>query len=152
VARLAASLVEYGWTQPILIADEGTVIAGHGRLLAAQHLGLSDVPVIRLQHLTETQARAYRIGDNQLALTASWDEEALSAELHALNGEAYELALLGFDDGEIERLLAPLDDDAAPVAGDVNDAALDETPAPPRDPVSPAGQSLARGRASPALR
>ena len=82
VARLAASLIEYGWTQPILIADDGVVIAGHGRLLAAQHLGLSDVPVIRLKHLTETQVRAYRIGDNQLALAASWDEETLSAELH----------------------------------------------------------------------
>ncbi|MGE5769668.1 MAG: DNA methylase, partial [Betaproteobacteria bacterium] len=71
------------------------MIAGHGRLLAAQRLGLSDIPVIRLKHLTETQARAYRIGDNQLALAASWDEETLAAEIHALNGEAYDLGLLG---------------------------------------------------------
>ena len=139
VARLAASLIEYGFTSPLLIADDGTVIAGHGRLLAAQHLGLSDVPVIRLQHLTETQARAYRIGDNQLALAASWDEDALAAELHALNGEAYDLGLLGFDDGEIERLLAPLDDDAATIGEDAHDGSLDETPAPPRDPVSRPG-------------
>ena len=138
VARLAASLIEYGWTQPILIADHGAVIAGHGRLLAAQHLGLSDVPVIRLKHLTETQARAYRIGDNQLTLAASWDEEALSAELHALNGEAYDLGLLGFDDAEIERLLAPLDD-AAASGDDAGDGVLDETPAPPREPVSRPG-------------
>ena len=137
VARLAASLIEYGWTQPILIADDGVVIAGHGRLLAAQHLGLSDVPVIRLKHLTETQVRAYRIGDNQLALAASWDEETLSAELHALNGEAYDLGLLGFDDGEVERLLAPLDD-AVGIDGD-EDAAIDETPEPPREAVSRPG-------------
>jgi ParB-like chromosome segregation protein Spo0J len=61
IAKIAASLIEYGWTQPILIADDGAVIAGHGRLLAAQRLGLSDIPVIRLKHLTETQARAYRL-------------------------------------------------------------------------------------------
>ncbi|MDG4575417.1 MAG: site-specific DNA-methyltransferase [Defluviicoccus sp.] len=139
VARIAASLVEFGFTSPLLIADDGTVIAGHGRLLAAQRLGLSDVPVIRLQHLTANQARAYRISDNQLALAASWDEDALSAEIHALNGEAYDLGLLGFDDADIDRLLAPLDDDAAPIGEGVDDGSLDETPAPPPDPVSRPG-------------
>ena len=111
VAKVAASIASYGWTVPLLVTEDGEVIAGHGRLLAAQRLGLSAVPVIRLQHLTETQARAYRIGDNQLALAASWDEDALAGEIHALNGEAYDLGLLGFDDGEIERLLATLDGD-----------------------------------------
>lgn len=140
IARIAASLIEYGWTQPILIADDGAVIAGHGRLLAAQRLGLSDIPVIRLKHLTETQARAYRISDNQLALAASWDEETLAAEIHALNGEAYDLGLLGFDDGEIERLLATLDDDVgAEPASEGDDGELDAAPEPPRQPVSRPG-------------
>jgi DNA modification methylase len=139
VARLAASLIEYGWTQPILIAEDGEVIAGHGRLLAAQSLGLDTVPVIRLAHFSAAQQRAYRIGDNQLALAASWDEEALSAELHALNGDDYDLGLLGFDDGEIERLLAPLDHDTATIDEDADDGSLDETPAPPRQPVSRPG-------------
>jgi hypothetical protein len=142
IARIAASLIEYGFTSPLLIADDGTVIAGHGRLLAAQRLGLTDVPVIRLAHLSDAQARAYRIGDNQLALAASWDEETLAAEIHALNGEAYDLGLLGFDEGEIERLLAPLDDDFdAEPAGDRSDddPAIDETPEPPRQPISRPG-------------
>lgn len=139
VAKVAASIASYGWTQPILVADDGTVIAGHGRLLAAKRLGLSDVPVIRLQHLTANQARAYRIGDNQLALAASWDEDALAAEIHTLNSEAYDLGLLGFDDAEIDRLLAPLDDDAPPLGDDAGDAALDETPAVPSQPVSRPG-------------
>src|SRR5512134_3752130 len=137
VVRIAASLIEYGFTSPLLIVDDGTVIAGHGRLLAAQRLGLTDVPVIRLAHLSDAQARAYRIGDNQLALAASWDEETLAAEIHALNGEAYDLELLGFDEDEIECLLAPLDDDVAPnVADGGNDGVLDETPEPPRQPIS----------------
>jgi DNA modification methylase len=140
VAKLAASLVEYGWTQPILIADEGTVIAGHGRLLAAQRLGLTDVPVIRLAHLSDAQARAYRIGDNQLALAASWDEETLAAEIHALNSEAYDLGLLGFDEDEIERLLAPLDDDVGTKrSSEVDDGELDAAPEPPRQPISRPG-------------
>src|SRR5512134_3866321 len=130
IARIAASLIEYGWTQPILIADDGTVIAGHGRLLAAQRLELTHVPVIRLAHLSGAQARAYRIGDNQLALAASWDEETLAAEIHALNGEAYDLGLLGFDEGEIERMLAPLDDDAGSLGDDADESADDETPEP----------------------
>jgi DNA modification methylase len=140
IAKIAASLIEYGFTSPLLIADDGTVIAGHGRLLAAQRLELDAVPVIRLAHLSDAQARAYRIGDNQLALAASWDEETLAAEIHALNGEAYDLGLLGFDEGEIERMLAPLDDDAATdVADEGNDVVLDETPEPPRQPVSRPG-------------
>ena len=69
VAKIAASLVEYGWTAPVLVADDGEIVAGHGRLLAAQHLGLDEVPVIRLSHLTPEQVRAYRIADNRLVRT-----------------------------------------------------------------------------------
>ena len=87
VAKLAASLVEFGWTMPILVNDELEVIAGHGRILAARRLGLDAVPVIRLAHLTPEQVRAYRIADNKLALDAGWDEELLVRvldETHAI--------------------------------------------------------------------
>ena len=96
VAKLAASLVEFGWTMPILVNDELEVIAGHGRILAARRLGLDAVPVIRLAHLTPEQVRAYRIADNKLALDAGWDEELLAAEFHELNGAGYDLGLTGF--------------------------------------------------------
>jgi hypothetical protein len=107
--------------------------------LAAHRLELVAVPVIRLADLSDAQARACRIDDNQLALAASWDEETLAAEIHALNSEAYDLGLLGFDDDDIERPLAPLDDDAVTIGDDVDDGDLDETPEPPRQPVSRSG-------------
>ena len=106
VAKLAASLVEFGWTMPILVNDELEVIAGHGRILAARRLGLDAVPVIRLAHLTPEQARAYRIADNKLALDAGWDEELLAAEFHELNGAGYDLGLTGFSAEELDELLA----------------------------------------------
>ena len=107
VAKLAASLVEFGWTMPILVNDELEVIAGHGRILAARRLGLDAVPVIRLAHLTPEQVRAYRIADNKLALDAGWDEELLAAEFHELNGAGYDLGLTGFSAEELDELLAP---------------------------------------------
>ncbi len=116
VAKLAASLVEFGWTAPVLVADDGSVIAGHGRLLAAQQLGLDEVPVIRLSHLTPEQVRAYRIADNRLALDAGWDEELLTAELQELGADGFDLALTGFDSAELDLLLASLDDEGAAAA------------------------------------
>ena len=95
VAQIAASIVEFGWTNPILVDAAGGVIAGHGRLLAAQKLGLDAVPVIVLDRLTPAQRRAYVIADNKLALNAGWDEELLAAELHTLNGEGFDLSLTG---------------------------------------------------------
>ena len=86
-AQIAASIVEFGWTNPILVDAEGGLVAGHGRLLAARKLGLDTVPVVVLDHLTPAQRRAYVIADNKLALNAGWNEELLAAELHALNGE-----------------------------------------------------------------
>lgn len=84
VAQIAASIVEFGWTNPVLVAGDGTVIAGHGRLDAARRLGLSMVPVLVLDHLSEAQRRAYVIADNKLALNAGWNDELLAAELHDL--------------------------------------------------------------------
>ena len=132
IAQIAASIVEFGWTNPILVDGSGGVIAGHGRLLAARKLGLDTVPVVALDHLTEAQKRAYVIADNKLALNAGWDEELLASELHALNGERFDLALTGFSDAELDQLLAPLRDE--PAASD--DDAADKAPEPPRDPVT----------------
>src|ERR1700683_4071445 len=84
VAQIAASIQEFGWTNPILVGADGDVIAGHGRLLAAQRLGITEVPVIVLAHLSEAQRRALVIADNQLALSAGWDEEKLRIELVVL--------------------------------------------------------------------
>ena len=81
VAKIAASIVEYGWTNPVLVDGDNGVIAGHGRLAAARKLGLDEVPVIELGHLTPAQKRAYVISDNRLALDAGWDEELLALEL-----------------------------------------------------------------------
>ena len=83
VAKIAASMAEFGWTVPCLVADDGELIAGHGRVLAATQLGLTEAPVIVLGHLTEAQRRAYRIADNKLA-ESPWDEALLSAELNDL--------------------------------------------------------------------
>ena len=108
IARIAASLVEYGFTSPLLITDDGEIVAGHGRLLAAQHLGLTEVPVIRLSQLTPEQVRAYRIADNRLAELSEWNDELLAAELHALNALGFDLDLTGFAGEDLARLLAPL--------------------------------------------
>lgn len=137
VAQIAASIVEFGWTNPVLVAGDGTVIAGHGRLDAARRLGLSMVPVLVLDHLSEAQRRAYVIADNKLALNAGWNDELLAAELHALNGDGFNLELTGFDETELDRLMAPLDDEAG-AGGDATDDA-DEAPEPPRNPVSRSG-------------
>lgn len=106
VAQIAASITEFGFNNPILVDSKAGIIAGHGRLLAAQKLQLKDVPVIVLDHLSEAQKRAYVVADNQIALNAGWDDQLLSAELAALQGQDFDLDLMGFDDHELERLLA----------------------------------------------
>ena len=100
VAQIAASMVEFGWTNPILIDETDGILAGHGRLQAARHLGLSEVPVVQLSHLSEAQKRAYVIADNQLALQAGWDEQLLAEELlifHEYTGHIINLLLCSTD-------------------------------------------------------
>tara|TARA_R100000995_G_scaffold42097_1_gene19639 strand:+ start:8626 stop:9219 length:594 start_codon:yes stop_codon:yes gene_type:complete len=96
--RLVRSIKEFGFTNPILIDDDCNVIAGHGRLLAAELMGLPRVPTITLGHLTADQRRAYVIADNQLALNSTWDDDVLQSELQALGEAGYDLTLLGWGD------------------------------------------------------
>lgn len=105
VKAIARSIQEFGFTNPILIDTDGTILAGHGRVLAAQSLGMETVPAIRLDHLTHEQARAYILADNRLA-EAPWDVALLSGELEALNGFGFDLSLTGFEKKEIDNLLA----------------------------------------------
>ena len=96
--RLVQSLKEFGFTNPLLVSDEMQIVAGHGRLMAAQALGLETVPVIRLSHLTDEQRRAYVIADNQLALNSGWDDDLLQQELQALGDIGFDLTVLGWGD------------------------------------------------------
>jgi site-specific DNA-methyltransferase (adenine-specific) len=107
VAQIAASIKEFGWTNPILVDGDKGVIAGHGRLLAARKLGMVKVPTIELKDMTEAQKKAYVIADNKLALNAGWDTNFLSLELQELKDQDFDLTLLGFDDKELDALLAP---------------------------------------------
>ena len=112
VAQLAGSIKAFGFTNPVLIDSYGGIVAGHGRVMAARRLGLAHVPVVRLEHLTETQRRAYVIADNQLALNAGWDEDLLWLELKELKDAGFDVMLTGFDQREIERLVISLEGDA----------------------------------------
>lgn len=131
VAQIAASIREFGWTNPILVDEDNGVIAGHGRLLAARKLGETTVPVIELTGLTETQRRAYVIADNKLALNAGWDMSALSNELKEIDSDI-DLSLIGFDPSELEKLLAFQE----PNAGLTDENAVPEAP---ETPVTVAG-------------
>jgi len=125
VAQIAASIKEFGFTNPILIDGRNGIIAGHGRVLAARKLGLSSVPCISLPDLTEAQKRAYVIADNKLALNAGWDDAMLAVELADLQGMDFDVGLTGFSADEISALLAPpgtvglTDEDAVPEAPEI---------------------------------
>jgi DNA modification methylase len=121
VAQIAASIKEFGFNNPVLIDEDNGIIAGHGRVLAAQKLGLQAVPCIRLAHLSDTQRKAYVIADNRLALNAGWDDSMLMLELQELKAEDFNLDLLGFEAEELNALLNPIketegltDEDAVP--------------------------------------
>ena len=139
VARLAASMAEFGWTVPCLVGEDGELIAGHGRVLAATQLGLTEAPVIVLGHLTEAQRRAYRIADNKLTELGSWDEALLSAELNELLAEDFDLSLVGFSDGELDKLLAFVPEGDGEDAGAGGSVPPVTIPEPPRNPASQTG-------------
>lgn len=121
VAKIAASIKEFGFLNPIIADGENSIIAGHGRVMAAQKLGLESLPVIEAKHLTDAQRKAYVIADNRLALDAGWDDELLRVELGDLDSEGFDLSLTGFDLDELANLLAEeteglTDEDAVPEA------------------------------------
>src|ERR1700694_129464 len=132
LAQIAASIHENGMVNPILVDKHGNVIAGHGRIFASQRLGMTELPVIVLDHLTEAQARALRIADNKIAANARWDEEKLNAELAALLEEKIDLTGLGFSELELKHLLANLKNET----GHISD---DAVPDPPDQPVTRVG-------------
>jgi len=140
VAQVAASIREFGFTNPVLIDGDGGIIAGHGRVMAARKLGMDKVPCIRLAHLTEAQRRAYVIADNKLALNSGWDDQMLALEFKDLQDMGFDLELTGFGLGDIDELLAELD--ATPEGA--TDA--DETPAVQADAVSQPGDVWLLGK------
>lgn len=131
VAQIAASIKEFGFTNPVLIDEDGGIIAGHGRTLAARKLGLSEVPCLRLSYLSEAQKKAYVIADNKLALNAGWDDEMLKVELSELKDLDFDLSLIGFDADELANLLEP-----EQVEGLTDE---DEVPELPETPVTVEG-------------
>ena len=138
VAQIAASIKEFGWTNPILVDGDNGIIAGHGRLMAARKLGYKEVPTIELADLTETQKKAYIIADNRLALNAGWDNEMLTIELNDLLADGFALDILGFDPKEIAALLEP----------EVMEGLTDEDAAPglPEEPITKVGDIYQLGR------
>ena len=137
VAKIAASIVEFGFTNPVLTDGANGIVAGHGRVLAAKKLGLTQVPVIDLTHLSAAQRKAYVIADNKLALDAGWDIEVLRLEFGALSAEGFNLELTGFSLDEINMTLA------APNAG-LTDP--DNAPEPPKHPVTELGDVWLLGK------
>src|SRR5690606_17821329 len=136
ISQIARSIAEFGFVNPILVGDDQVIVAGHGRLMAAQQLGLDQVPVIVLNHLSETQRRALVIADNAIASNSGWNEELLHLELAELNDLGFDLDLIGFSDGELDRLLnlEPGNDD-----GDNGSVPTLIVPEPPRNPVTRRG-------------
>lgn len=137
IQAVADSIKEFGFTNPLLVRDDNTIIAGHGRLQAAKLLGLETVPCIRLAHLTPEQARAYVIADNALAEQAGWDDAILKLEISDLQSSGYNLDLLGLDN--LDKLLAGM-----PGAAGLTDP--DEVPPPPEEPISKPGDIWQLGR------
>jgi hypothetical protein len=131
IAQVASSIKEFGFTNPVLIDDQGGIIAGHGRIMAAKKLSIDEVPCIELTGLTEAQKKAYVIADNQLALNSGWDIDVLRLEVEHLQEVDFDIDILGFDDEFIDGLLEP----------EVEDGLTDEDDCPeaPEEPVSVLG-------------
>lgn len=140
VAQIAASIKEFGFTNPVLIDGDGGIIAGHGRVMAARKLKLAEVPCIRLGHLTETQKRAYVIADNKLAMNSGWDNEMLKLEFAELTDEGFDLDLIGFSEDELAEILK----DPEQLTEGLTDE--DATPDLPIEPVTKLGDIYQLGR------
>ena len=142
VKQIADSISRFGFTNPVLVAEDGVIIAGHGRVQAAKSLGWKVVPTIALAHLSETERRAYVLADNKLALNAGWDREILAIELQALVELEFDVELTGFSLAEIDLLI----DEAAEANPDAPDSADDSVPAIGGQPVTRMGDLWHLGR------
>ncbi len=142
VRQIADSIERFGFTNPVLVADDGTIIAGHGRVLAANLLAMAEIPTLALSHLSEAERRAYIIADNKLALNAGWDSELLALELQGLIDLEFDVELTGFSLAEIDLVL----DDAREAASDTPAGPEDAIPALPSNPVTIRGDLWLLGR------
>ena len=140
VAQIAASIKEFGFTNPVLIDGDGGIIAGHGRVMAARKLKLAEVPCIRLEYLSETQKRAYVIADNKLAMNSGWDNEMLKLEFADLTEQGFDLDLIGFSEEELTEILK----DPEQLTEGLTDE--DATPEVPIEPVTKLGDIYQLGR------
>ena len=138
VDQIAASIREWGWTNPVLIDEAGTIIAGHGRVMAAQKLKIADIPCLVASGWSDAQKRAYVLADNQLALNAGWDAELLKVEIGDLSAEGFDVGLMGFDAGFLDTLMAD------PGTDGLTDP--DEVPETPLNPVTVTGDVWQLGR------
>lgn len=137
VAQIAASIREWGWTVPVLVDEDGGIIAGHGRIMAARKLGLSDVPVMVASGWSDAQKKAYVLADNKLALNAGWDLEMLGGELRELSEMGFDCDLVGFDSSELESLMAEKTEGLTDP---------DDVPEPPVEPVTRLGDVWVLGK------
>lgn len=142
VQQIAGSIKEFGFTNPILIDEQGGIIAGHGRVMASQRMGLEEVPTITLYGLTEAQKKAYVIADNKLALNAGWDEEMLKIEIEELYQEGYDIDLLGFTDDELMDLDIDFDGEDLP---ELDETKADDVPEIVENPVIKLGDLIELG-------
>lgn len=133
IGQIASSIKEFGFTNPILIDADNQIIAGHGRLMAANRLQMKEVPCIRLSHLTESQKRAYVIADNKLALNAGWDDELLALEIKDLQDLDFDVSLLGFSDDELSGIMDKLVEEVEGLTDE------DDVPEPPEEPKTKLG-------------
>lgn len=138
IDQIRQSLRDYGWTTPVLVDEDGQLIAGHGRLEAAKREGITEVPVAVASGWTEAQRRAYALADNKIALNSTWDEAALGIELGELSGLGVDLGTLGFDDAEVAAL--------SPTGGHTGLTDPEDAPEPPSDPISIRGDLWALGK------
>lgn len=139
VAQIAGSIAEFGFNVPCLVDERGVLITGHGRLLAARQLGVAEIPIIRLAHLSDAQARAFRLADNRIQLNSGWDDQLLAAELDRLREDGVGLELLGFASDELGQLFDGFDQNAS-------SADEDEAPEPPAEAVTRPGDLWILGK------
>lgn len=141
IAQIMASIKEFGFTNPILTDGDNGIIAGHGRLMAAQRLGLNEVPTIELSHLTEAQKKAYIIADNKLALNSGWDDDMLKIELQELYDIGYDVDIIGFTDEELEDMDIDLEGDLKVI----DESKADDVPEIVENPVIKIGDLIELG-------